>query len=147
MFTLHRNWHTAFWLKTGGRQTLGRWCVHMLLRWFKFSLWISQPQLPFGWEGREKENKKKTSGKKMFLEKENLFKKGFYFSFCREQNLIFGTSAIKTVKVQFGQDKNRDGLCTYFKYIVILHCISFQRKIQLGCDGNHSYRKLSTTKM
>lgn len=35
----------------------------------------------------------------------------------------------------------------YFKYIVMLHCMSFQRKIQSGCDGYISYMKLSATKM
>lgn len=116
----------------------------MPLRWFKFSLQIAQPQLLFGQEQREK-RKQKENPEKKFLEKENLFKKGFYFSFRTEPNLIWRISAIKTVKVQFGQDKG--GLCTYFKYIIILHCMSFQRKIQSGCDGYTSYMILSATKM
>lgn len=71
----------------------------MPLRWFKFS-----HNCPLGEEEGKKENKKKTLGEK-FLEKESLFKKGFYFSFRTEQNLICRTSAIKTVKVEFGQDR------------------------------------------
>lgn len=71
----------------------------MPLRWFKFS-----HNCPLGEEEGKKENKEKTLGEE-FFEKENLFKKELYFSLRTEQNLICRISAIKTVKVQFGQDK------------------------------------------